>query len=287
MNGGTPVCLDIAPTLRHVDALAYVNEQRYWVQNDGNVLCAEIDQFQGCERMRLATVRRTGLPMIEELGNLRGLALADTAGLFEPIHVCFFPNNLVGVVYNFYGPRPSRISAYLRRVAPGVCPSFELEPLIRRDVLDQLRRLQWLKVMELQARTSYAEQLALADRDLGSAFEAAGRFGESEVVQLILRPEPHQRRRLHARVRQAVMELAQRGDLRENALKFVVEGYDEETERIEAIDILKGHLVSVKKIVCLDGRTRALDDSAAYRAIDEAYNEMRADLEMAASVVVA
>jgi hypothetical protein len=189
LNGGPPPVLDIAPTLQHVDG-SLCARSTLLATSDGNVLCAWIDQSHGCGRMRLAMVPRTGLPLLEEAGSLTPLAIADTAGLYEPIHVCFFSNNVVGVEFNFYGPRPSRISAYLCRIAPSVCPTFELEPLIRRDVLDQLRRLQWLKAMELRARASYAEQLALADQDLGAAFQAARRFGQSDTVSLFCGRHP-------------------------------------------------------------------------------------------------
>lgn len=283
-NGGPPPTLDIAPVLRHVDTLPCAIDQRYWLQTDGNVLCAWIDECKPTAHMRLAMIRRTGLPLLEEAGSLSPLLIADTAGLYEPIHVCFFPNNLVGVEYNAYGPRSSRISAYLYRIAPTVCPSFELEPLIRRDVMEQLRRLQRLRVMDLKIRASYAQLVAEADADLGAAFDAARRFSETDIVHLEFRPEPYQRRRwLGGRALPAVLDLAQRADLRENALAFMVEGLDRESQSVETIDILKGHLVSTKRIVRLDARSRALDPEATYTAIEEAYQDMLPDLETAAS----
>jgi hypothetical protein len=86
---------------------------------------------------------------------------------------------------------------------------------------------------------------------------------------------------------QAVIELAQRGDLRENALSFVVGGHDRETQRLESVDVLKDHLISNKKIVRMNHKSRALDDNAAYDAIEEAYRDLRTDLEAAASVAIA
>ena len=46
--------------------------QRYVVQDDGNVLCAWVDSVDQ-QRLRLATIRWSSLPLIEDGGTLNGL----------------------------------------------------------------------------------------------------------------------------------------------------------------------------------------------------------------------
>lgn len=286
-TAGRPSALPVSDILDHIETLPCVIGQRYLEQPDSNVLCAWMDSGLHNPRMRLATVRRSGLPMLEDGGTLSPLAIAASAGLYEPIHVCFFPENIVGVEFNFYGPRPSRLPIYMRRTAPNQCPPFSLAPLLRQNVMEQLGRMRELKVVSLKILASYSAQVAEADTDLGAAFEAARRVGESEVVQLVLQPAPYHRRTMSQRALGAVRRLAERLDLRDNALAFTVTGLDEASGHLEEIDILSDELVATKKIIRMDPRTRALDDGAAYAAIEEAFQEMEAELRAAASAQIA
>jgi hypothetical protein len=283
LTSGKPVALDLKPVLERVGDLACADGQRYLAQDDGNVLCAWVDSIDH-QRMRLATIRRSGLPLIEQGGNLNGLDLTADQGLYEPIHVQIFENNIIGVEFNFYGPRPSRLSSYLRRVTGNnLCPTFTLNPLLRQDVVAQLNRLQAIRVLELAIRPSYASTVRQADRDLGSAFQAASRVGTPQLVTLRLSPEPHGRNWLGQRVLTAARTLAGRGDMRENTKTFKVNGLDEQTARIEEVDVLRDQLVASKRIVRLDVRSRAVEDGAAYTAISQAYADLKSELEQAAS----
>ena len=134
-TSGKPVALDLKPVLERVGELACADGERYLAQEDDNVLCAWVDSVEH-QRMRLATIRRSGLPLIEQGGNLNGLNLTADQGLYEPIHIQVFDNNIIGVEFNFYGHRPSRLSSYLRRVTGNnLFPAFTLNPLLRQDVV--------------------------------------------------------------------------------------------------------------------------------------------------------
>ncbi len=283
---GQPVAVNLSSALRKLNTLACVDGGRYRPHEDDSVVCSWVDSIPE-QRMRLATIRRSGLPLIEEAGDLTGLSLASNQGLYEPIHIQMFPNNILGVEFNFYGPRPSRLGSYLRQVTgPRTCPAFTLDPLLRQDVLTQVNRLQEVRVLELAIVPSYAEVVAEADRNLGAAFRAAARVGSPRLIALKLSPEPHGRSWLGSRVRGAVRALAGRPDVRENANTFKVTGLDEQTERVEAVDVLRDQLVASKRIVRLNPRSRALDDDAAYSAIEEAYSELKGELERAAATQV-
>lgn len=65
------------------------------------------------------------MPLVEEAGGLNGLNLTTNQGLYEPIHLQVFANNIIGVEFNFYGPRPSRLGSYLRQaIGDQLCPTF-------------------------------------------------------------------------------------------------------------------------------------------------------------------
>lgn len=284
-KAGEPKTVPASKLLKRLAKLPW--EDTYWTLPDGNAVNAWVDSLGDTLRMQLATVRRSGLPLLDDAGRRSPLAIATTAGLCEAVHIVFFPNNLVGVEFNFYGPRPSRLPSYLRRVlGDDRVPAFTLDPLLRRDVTAQLDRMRHLRVLDLTVRAAYAETIAQADQDLGAAFVAARNVGAPHIVHLELRPEPYRRDQwLGSKLLSGVRNLATRDDLRENTSRFIVRGLNVD-ERVEEIDLLKDHLVSSKKIVRLDHRSRALNDQAAYAAIEEAHAELKYDLELAASAAI-
>ncbi|HUD05475.1 MAG TPA: hypothetical protein VMR18_00940 [Candidatus Saccharimonadales bacterium] len=282
---GKPVAVDLRSTLTKVGGLPCAEGGRYLEQDDGNILCSWVDSADD-QRFRLATIRRADLPRVEQGGNLTDLHLSADQGLYEPIHIQVFDNNIFGVEFNFYGPRPSRLCWYLRRVTGDEKLQFTLDSLLRQDVIAQLNRIEEVRLLDLAIRPSYASIVRLANRDLGAAFEAAARVANPEVVRLILSPEAHGRSFLRRTIRTAARTLAARNDITENAQTFSVKGLDVETQTIEVVDVLRDQLVASKSIVRLDRRSRAINDDAAYAAIQEAYTTMESELHEAAAVQV-
>jgi hypothetical protein len=100
-EAGIPVTFDPRPVLRTIDTLPFVGSQeRYLVDDESNAVCAWVDDVGAEPKIRLVRIRRAGLPQIEEAGLLSDLNLAVNAGLAEPVHVIFFPNNIVGADFN-------------------------------------------------------------------------------------------------------------------------------------------------------------------------------------------
>jgi hypothetical protein len=281
-DDGAPVPFRAEAALQQIDSLDFTTEGRYLELRGGDALCSWVDRTQQPQRLRLATIRRTGLPHLEEAGELSPLEISERTGLYEPIHIVFFPGNIVATEFNFYGPRPSRLGAYLIAKA-GAPATMTVDPLLRGDIADQLNRLQDIRVFDLKVRASYAETLAQLNEDIGRAFDAVARAGAAQEVQVILRPQPYSRNSLSQRLLGFVRRLASDATVRENASRFHIRGFDEGTGRVEEIDVLRDQLIAKRRMVRLSDRTRAIDSTSAYGAIEEAYEELRPDLEAAAS----
>ncbi|HVW79890.1 MAG TPA: hypothetical protein VHB69_02985 [Mycobacteriales bacterium] len=284
-SSGKPRTLNLGQLLPALGRLSFDGSTEYQDVGDGNFVGVWIDEANPVGRFRIATIRRQALPLVEDNGQLTPLNLRQTAGLYEAAHVCVFSNNIVGMEFNFYGPRVGRIPAFL--VPATGHRRFTLDPLLRQNVADQLNRLDDLRVLSLRIRPSYTSVIREADADLASAFEAAERFGNAQTVQVVLSPEPYGRQNLGRRALEAVKQLAGRSDLQENVEEFQVKGPETETGGVLPIDLLSDELVVAKRILRVDGRTRALRDVEAYAAIEEAYTELKDELDQAASVSAA
>ena len=172
---GKPIALDFPTALQAVNMLPFKGDAntsltRYQQIDDDSDLCMWVETDT---RFQLATIRRGDLPHIEDAGTLSSLNLRDRQGLAEFSHFMIFPNNLVGIVFNFYGPRSSRLSPYFQYSVPSSIQNFILNPLIRQDALAQLEQLEELRSITLTIWPSYASIVQQADESLGRAFEAA------------------------------------------------------------------------------------------------------------------
>lgn len=286
---GVPRTLDLELALNAVSKLAFDDgSRRYWEQPTGDVIAVWTDESPTprWDRFSLATVRRTGLPRAEHKGRLKAVPLASGAGLHEPIHIRTYPDNIFGIEFNFYGPRPSRLPQYLQYAAGDACPAFTLEPLLRRDVADQLTHQGDLRLLDLQIRSSYAATIERAQPRLGRALVAAAEASNAQVVGLTLRPEPHGRHSLARHVLDFAKSLAARADLQENATRFRIKGVNADTGQVDELDLLETRLVSKQQMVSIGGNSRAIRQDSAFAAIDVAYDELKAQLLTAPSVRV-
>ena len=90
---------------------------KYLKTYDDNVLYLEIDTKDIMNSKiingQFGISRRNALPLIEDKGNFTELIIPPTAGVAEITHfVHFVEDNLMGIEFNFYGPRFSRLSFY-------------------------------------------------------------------------------------------------------------------------------------------------------------------------------
>lgn len=284
-KNGRPLQFDPKPALSAITALPFDNVGRYQAIEDGNSISVWVDRATSTGRLRLGTVRRNGLPPVEQNGRLSELTIPANAGLAEQIYVVFFANNIVGADFNFYGPRVSRLGAYLWEKARNSGPKVVFEPLIRRDVSEQLNRLTDIRLFSLRIRSSFAATIAKADKSLGAAFAAAKKMGDVQDLEIVLRPRRYSRESMGGRLLAAAKKIARIDGLREEAQNFQLKGLDSETDKVHLVDVLSDKLIVKKRIMQQDSRTRALDPASAYFSISAAYAEISNELDHAAGVV--
>jgi len=283
-EGGRPLPFDIGPKLRQINGLPFNAAGRYLEEDDDTTLVCWVDRQAAPQKFRLGQVRRSGLPQVERAGALSDLPIPQDSGLAETIHIVVFDNNIVGSDFNFYGPRMSAVSRYLDEKAN--C-QVAFEALLRLDVRQELDQLSDIRLFKLKIRAPYAEVVAAADQDLGEAFAAAARAGNADELEIILRPKKYSRTDV---LRRALLTTARRllgrDDLRLEASKFEIKGYDETTHKVEAVDLLRDQLIATQEIVRQTARGRALDPNSAYQAIARSYEELQGELQEAAGVVL-
>lgn len=283
-ENGDPKKLDPIPMLKHIDQLSFPSGEAYLNDHEEHSTCCWIDDLKNPQQMRVGLIRRHALPQIENKGVLSPLNIPLTSGLAEQSHVVFFPDNIVGADFNFYGPRIGRLATYLCAKAGEHCEGIRFQLLLRKDMGERLAKLKDVRLFQLRVEPSYLETLKSADDDIYAAFAAANRLSNAEEIEVLLKPRPRSRSPLLGKLLSITKMLGMRKNLNESIAKFTVKGLNEETHRVEKLDVLNHLLLSKKRIIRADNRTRALNRDSAYQAIREAYVELKAEIAVARGV---
>lgn len=282
-ENGKPLPWKHGPPLAHIAGLPFrpLESGGRYLEDDGDVYCC----WTGTDpnKIRFAVIRRDAWPQIVQKGHLTPLNYPTNAGLVEIIHVRFFPKNIVGFDSNFYGPRLPRLGRYVNRVAPGIGPKVNFNPLLRKDALDELTGKD-LRVFSMRIKSSEVETLEKASKALGKAFRASDEVSQADEVQVIFKPKPHSRdKNLGKKLMDATKRLAGRGDISDIASEFKVDVM-EPGQRSQTIDLLGDAFVADTRIMRQSSTGRALDENDAFAKIEEAYEDRRQELEKAATM---
>lgn len=278
-----PFAPDVAARL--IDRLAFSPGERYVELEDGRDLCVWCAGGSPNIRMQLGVVRRRGLPQIEDAGAFIPLSITDRQGLVEIAHLIFFPNNIVGAEFNFYGPRVNRLAQYLQERFPDELPPIAFDILLRQDIQEQLQRQRELKLVRLRLHRSH---FALVDQarteGVFSALRTTEQDTDAPVVELVLKTEAYSRESLSARILNAVKALAGVPEIKESAEVFKIRSREHVGEPFRDLDLLEDHLITTREIPSMPGRHRVIEAGSMFAAIDDAYRELQPALERAAGI---
>ncbi|MXX85342.1 MAG: hypothetical protein F4Y71_02680 [Acidobacteria bacterium] len=284
-DSGRPLPFDPTPALTEIESLPFADSPtgRYEQENEGDVLCLFTNTPQW-DRVQFCRVRRTQLPLLEQGGRLSELNIPDKAGLLEAVQVRFFPRNIVGAVYNHYGPRLPSLGPYLYTVSRHAIPRVVFRPLLNADATSLIDNLGDLRVLEFDIRRSFKSVVADADASLAVAFDGVEELLDSpETIALVARPDRRMAQQFLARLREPLRWILQRDDSRDSILRLRAKGARTDTGRVETIDFLRDHFASTQEILRMRGRSRSLDPTAAFGAIGRAYAQLRDELDVAVS----
>jgi hypothetical protein len=270
-GGGKPLPFEPGPAVAAIGKLPFKDgpDSRYLFGDDGNAVSAWPFANKTLPMLRFCQIRRTGLPQLEQAGTVSDLNIAADAGLLEPVHVVFFPDNIVGADFNFYGPRISRLGYYLSIKSNNLIRPALFYPLLRYDVAEQLDHLTEIRLFDLRVKASYINTIRKADESLGAAFAANAEVlgGDVEELELVLRPTKNTRHSARERLFGFLKTLVRGHELRENVERLRVSGKHDETGKVELIDLLRDQLIVRKHVLRLGERSRAVDASSAFEAI--------------------
>ena len=160
-----------------------------------------------------------------------------------------------------------------------LCHGPTFSPILRDDPVRQLDRLTDIRLFDLTVRRPYIDAVKEADTSLGDTLDANARlFDEPDKVQVLLRYSSARRQSALNALRQTLRDLVVSNSQAPIIERFRVRGHCEDSDRVEALDLLKDNIIATQRVVRLGGRGRAIDSDSAFRAITESYEQFADDI---------
>ena len=264
-----------------VAQLKFVSGERYLTFGDGDALAVWPKQSGSRPHLIIGSLRSSGLPELEEGGQFRRLEVAEKEKVAEKTHVVFFENNIVGAEFNFYGPRLTKLSYYLQ--AKGIA-SVAFDPLLNRDVQEELEHLQDIRILQLRMRREELGLLKEARESLPDALRGWSESVDAPVIEVSLRQTPRSRKGMGPKLMEFVRTLAGLPQTTEGVGIFKVHGKDDRTNQVRWFDLLEDKFVAVRKVVKEGTKHRVINSESMFAEIEAAYQDLRPQLERATSI---
>ncbi len=203
------------------------------------------------------------------------MSLNAGEGLAEGTHFLFFPNNIVGVLYNFHGPSVRRFTTYLLH-------KFNLDvsfiPVYRRDVLQILEALATVSKLEMSIPANQVHLLAGptddADDDFAAPLAQGARLLEDGNIRLEVSVGQGAPQNRYDRAKTLAKRFARRDDLDRFRVAKVYGRLEDESDSLP-IDLKSEQLITKKDVEPETPRSTRVRQSSASAAVRQAYQEYR------------
>lgn len=273
----------------HIAALTELDKQ--FDRRDGNLTFCRIFGIDRYPRLQLSTVRMSVIPegFDKRDSSSWRFTIADEQGMMEHSHMMFFPNNIVGVEHNHYGPGIGRLEEYLRHKAASVVePNLRFKMLIDRDFEEKLRNMTSLRELRIrvsrrQIEGASSEEISSEDEDPLRVLEAMREFGEAPEYEIAWKNRVKSRQHIGRWFRSVGEAYLRRYDTEDKSAKLLVVGDDEEGHRQE-VNVLRQRLVFDERAIRLMPADRSVTPESGFEAIWKAYKDNQERIQRAGAI---
>ncbi|WP_321430506.1 hypothetical protein [uncultured Methanolobus sp.] len=272
------IIVSASDVFAEIDKLSFNNGDRYYNLENGNKWAMYVDSHQSPIRARMGTRRENELPEIECDGNLTPLNIPPKSGLYEPTHFTLFPNNVVGVEYNHYGPRISSLKWYIPRKIPDIVDDVILLPLMKKDVLETIHDIGEIRSFSFAAQRDMGAFVKQLDKHLSAAFDALKETSDSEMIEIVLKSPRYSRDNIKLPLVDNLKKWLGISEVREGVDKLKINALDTTLDEYKTFDLLQEYIMSEKQVITIDDKHRTVNSNAMYAAIHQAYTDCKPEI---------
>jgi hypothetical protein len=261
-----------------IEGMPFTEQGRYLEINDERMWTMYIDHATFPIKGKIGTIRKKGLPLVERRGETSPLDIPSDAGLYEPMHFVIYENGVGGFEYNFYAPRPSSLKHYIKSKLDSSVDEIDMKPLMRRDVLEMLRNVDDIRCLTMSVHRDMGRYMKELDDNLPDAFNSIKEFSDAEEIELTLKSKKYSRKSITLPSIKKFAKWIRKEEVRTGVNKLQINAMDGSTGKVTKFDLLQEYLLSTKQVVKQDDALRSVNSTAMYNAIEEAYSELKDEI---------
>lgn len=279
--------IDPIPIFSHINGLPFTIGDGRYLPYGSKSLTMVVDNTRPQIRGRIGIRRVDTWPTQERAGSEQPITAPPDTALLESTHFVFFPSNIMGIEFNFFGPRATTLTTYLPAKSGGIINEMELQMIVNEDARQIIQRVGDVSLARLVVRRDAGEQLQHIDRSLSDALNGLTHFSSNaETYEIIIRKA---RRDGGLRMIGGKIQLANwimNEDNKAVTDKLLLRGKNTQSGKIDNFDLLGDGFIFEVKVDRVDSKHSTVVSDSMYRKIIETYNANQAALERISTTLV-
>jgi hypothetical protein len=159
----------------------------YLDEGEDRITCAEVVRSKLPPRIKLYAIRRQNLPSRDDGAGVIGeLALKESEGLAEAIHLRLYPNSIVAAEFFYYGPRISRLETFLNERCG---QDIVIKQLLRGDAIERALKFHEIRVLRVKIHPSNISKASARELGFDGLMATAKNFDADVYADVTLRAE--------------------------------------------------------------------------------------------------
>ena len=296
--GGPPTGIparnvDITDALQVCESLdltfASGSSSRYLRTRSGKSLFTMIDRTTDNVCFRFCEVDRDIYLQIEKEGDMRDWHTEEGWGVVECSYAVVLETGLIGVIID-QGPIMQRLGRYL--IAKGNLEDVTISPLIHKNIIDRLHRMESLSLFHLRINPSQLPIVRGSSGQLDATLDAQrSLWNEQSSYEVRITPTQQTQSNARNELMSTLTGLAERSGFLSKESIYKVKGRLDGGERDIVLNLLSDELtteeyvhvstMSDSTVSSRDTRKLMLDTQSAYNAILSAYQSLSSDINEA------
>ncbi|HIP48713.1 MAG TPA: hypothetical protein EYG92_07095 [Lutibacter sp.] len=238
----------------------------------------------------IAKIRKSDLPLKFDINNkdISPLNLTNNEGLFEPSHFVIFDGKIIGAEYNHYGVRQINsklewlINKYIKRNTLTDIKRVEIKPILKKEVYDLIEKFVEIRGIRISIATNYAKLLKQEDPVSFEQMFSAAEIVDDMWLHLTFslgRGKKYGDSAKFEKVLKSIKKILSREYNKNNVNVIEIKGKLEGSDSIESINVLEELMLTEKKVLKLDDKTRAVNPESMYKEIIDSYFALKDELK--------
>lgn len=221
----------------------------------------------------LGSGKQDDIPCLIKNGKTEPLKIEDKS-LFESTHMMLFNNNILGVEYNYQGPRAQGLKPYILRMARKYVDYVEVIQLTKPDFLETLHNLGDIKLFDLYVHRNFGKLFEDAAPSLYHTLQLLKKNEDAEEIGVHIKSS----KRLKGYDWNRIFNVFKKEDV-SSINKAEIKAVNLKSNKVEPFNLLDQYIISTKEVVKHNPKYKRVDPKSMFYALKSSFKENQSQIE--------